>query len=193
MPPTFNPSDDPLFASALAVVMKHEGGFINDPDDPGGATKFGISLRWLKEVGELDLDGDGLPDGDLDLDGHIDLNDIEGLTHDNAAWFYKAHWWDRHRYGDFSLTIATKVFDLAVNMGSGQAHKCVQRASRACGRPLADDGILGPRTRAALADLDPKPLRAALCSEAAGFYRGLVTARPVSAKYLNGWLNRAYA
>src|SRR5690606_26510607 len=136
-----------------------------------GATKFGISLRWLKEVGELDVDGDGLADGDIDLDGHIGLGDIVGLTRENAAWFYKAHWWDRHRYGDFPLSLASKLLDLSVNMGAAQAHKCVQRAARACGRTLADDGILGPRSRAALVELDAMQLRIALRSEAAGFYR----------------------
>lgn len=193
MPPTFNPSDDPLFSAALAIVLRHEGGFVNDPDDPGGATKFGISLRWLKEAGELDLDGDGLPDGDIDLDGHIDLNDIVGLTQENGAWFYKAHWWDYHRYGDFPLQVSTKLLDLAVNMGARQAHRCAQRAARACGAPLADDGVLGPLSRAALIETDAKQLRVAMRSEAAGFYRGLAAARPASAKYLNGWLNRAYA
>lgn len=184
---------DPLFDHALATVLAHEGGFSNNPADPGGATNFGISLRWLKEIGMLDLDGDGRPDGDLDLDGHIDLDDIKMLTRENAAFFYRRHWWDRYDYGSLPLLISAKVFDLSVNMGASQAHKVLQRASRACGTPLVDDGALGPKTRTAITSIDGEKLRVAVRSEAAGFYRGLVSAKPPLGTFLNGWLNRAYS
>lgn len=180
------PATDIGWQAALAVVMEHEGGFVDDPNDPGGATKYGVSLRELRRLGDLDFDLDG--------DGDVDADDIRALTPDAAAAFYRKHFWDRHGYGRFpDLFVATKVFDLAVNMGPGQAHKCLQRACRAAGSPLIDDGILGPKTHAAVAALHFKGLLPAIRSEAAGFYRGLVIAKPVRGKYLAGWLNRAYS
>jgi lysozyme family protein len=184
---------DALYEHALAVVLAHEGGYVNDPVDPGGATNFGVSLRWLRKVGLLDLDGDGLPDGDLDLDGDIDVDDIRQMTREDAAKLYRLHWWDRYGYGDFHLTIATKVFDLSINMGARQAHKLLQRACRAAGHDLADDGVIGPITRAAVADVPAERLILPFRSEAAGFYRSLIAARPAFVKYRNGWLRRAYA
>lgn len=183
---------DSLFQHALDVVLAHEGGFVNDPVDPGGATNWGISLRWLARAGELDLNGDGLADGDLDLDGDVDVDDIRAMTRDDAAFFYRAHWWDRHDYGALHLTVATKVFDLAVNMGSPQAHKLLQRACRACGKEIADDGIIGPVTRATVAGIPPEMLIPPLREAAAGFYRQLIALRPQLAKYERGWLKRAY-
>ena len=185
---------DPMFDRALAVVLSHEGGFVNNPSDPGGATNFGISLRWLKEIGMLDLDGDGHPEGDLNLDGHIDLADIKELTRDGAANFYRRHWWDKNDYGSLPLIVAVKLFDLAVNMGATQAHKVLQRSCRACGQLITDDGVLGPKSRAAVRGVDTQTmLVAAMRSEAAGFYRGLVSAKPSLGVFLNGWLNRAYS
>lgn len=187
------PEIDPLFERALGVVLAHEGGFSNNPNDPGGATDFGISLRWLKENGKLDLDADGSPDGDLNLDGHIDIEDIKLLTRETAGGFYRRFWWDKYGYGQLHLTVGIKVFDLAVNMGSHQAHKILQRACRACGHPLLDDGILGPKTMAAVNQITPAALAIAMRSEAAGFYRLLAATKPNLTVFLNGWLNRAYA
>jgi len=186
-------SDDPLFDKALDFLFPHEGGLVDDPDDPGGTTKFGVSLRWLARAGLLDLNGDGHPDGDIDLDGDIDADDIRGLTRATAGWLYRRHWWDRYDYDDLPPAIAVKTFDLSVNMGARQAHRCLQRAVRACWWPLADDGLIGPKTRSAIAAAPPEPLLSAFCSEAAGFYRQLAATDSRRTKYLDGWLNRAYA
>jgi len=187
------PDFDPLFDRALSVVLAHEGGFADNRNDPGGATNFGISLRWLKEIGMSDIDADGSPDGDINLDGHIDIDDIRLLTRETAGAFYRRFWWDKFGYGELHLSVGTKVFDLAVNMGAQQAHKVLQRACRACGPRLLDDGILGPKSREAISAIPPADLVIAMRSEAAGFYRALVMARPGLSSFLTGWLNRAYA
>jgi len=182
-----------VFFTAMQTVFEHEGGFVNDPDDPGGATNWGISLRFLRQVGEIDADGDGFFDFDIDRSGEIDPGDIALLTRADAVKLYRDHWWDKHGYDDLPPYIAAKVFDLAVNMGALQAHKLLQRACRSIGpKELVEDGILGPRTRAVVNKADPYALRAALRSEAAGFYRSLVASRPSLKKYLKGWLRRAY-
>jgi len=188
-----SPADD-LFERALVFVLKHEGGLSNDPADPGGITNFGISLRFLRAEGLLDLDHDGLADGDVDGDGDVDADDIRTMPRERAAQLYRSRWWDRHGYARIiDPAIAIKTFDLAVNMGPGPAHRCLQRAVRACWFPVSDDGVLGPKSISAVNAADARSLIAALKSEAAGFYRGLVLARPPLGTFEKGWLNRAYA
>ncbi len=98
----------------------------------------------------------------------------------------------RFGYGDLADPIGAKLFDLAVNMGPGDAGRCLQRALRACGRPVADDGMVGAETRAAAAAANQPALIAAFRSEAAGYYRALAVANRVDDEFLRGWLNRAY-
>ncbi len=173
--------------------MEHEGGLVNDPDDPGGITKYGISLRTLKALGEVDADLDGHADYDFTGDGAIDADDIRDLAWEDAQAFYYQEFWRKYRYGELPARIGGKVFDLSVNMGPLQAHKCLQRAIRAAAvANFTDDGILGPQTIRWCRTLGNDllwPLR----SEAAGFYRALAAAKPVFNKYLKGWLNRAYS
>jgi len=174
------------FDRAVEFVLSHEGGFSDDPSDPGGPTNWGISLRFLRFLNRIDETG--YAPGDLDKDGDIDLGDIIVMKREDAVRIYREQWWERYKYYNIkSIQVASKVMDLSVNMGPYQAHLCVQRALRACGSRVVDDGIFGPRTTAAVNGVDPRPFMAALRSEAAGFYRGLN-----KELYLRGWLNRAY-
>ena len=165
------------YEKAIKVVLKHEGGYT---EDHAGATNFGVTLRSL--------------DVDIDLDGDIDADDIRAMDVADAISFYKRRWWDQYGYqqiGDDD--VATKVFDLAINMGARQAARLVQRALRACGaKGIKDDGVLGPVSYQAIGSIPPDRLVACIRSEAAGFYRGLTISKPEYSKYLNGWLNRAY-
>ena len=184
-------SGDGRFDAAVREVFRHEGGLSLDPDDPGGATQYGISLRFLQKAG--DLDGDGWLDGDLDRDGDVDVDDIRAMTPEAAAEFYRSRFWDRYGYGRFDLVVGGKVFDLAVNMGPANAHRCLQRAARAVPPhpELELDGILGSQTRGVVLKLAPHPLRVALRADCAWHYRRLVERRAALEKYLNGWVNRA--
>jgi len=187
------------FEPALEVVLAHEvgaapdGGFVDDAQDPGGATKWGISLRYLERL--EDLDSDGWLDGDLDHDGDVDPDDVRLLDRDRASAIYRAQWWQRYGYGALRhQPIATKVMDLAVNMGAGRAHQLLQHALHAVHKfEVAADGVLGPITRTAANDTDPWQLLPALRSEAAGYYRLLVARRPDLGIYKKGWLKRAYS
>ncbi len=175
----------PDFDRAVAVVLAHEGArFSNDPADPGGATRWGISLRLAaREHGRLDFD--------LDDDGDVDAADIAALPRAQAVEAYRALFWNPYRYGELhDHGLAAKLFDLAVNMGPAAAHRCLQRALRAHGIVLVEDGVFGPVTRAAAAECPHLVL--SLRSEAAGFYRALVAGRPALGRFLAGWLNRAY-
>ncbi|TCS62570.1 putative peptidoglycan binding protein [Varunaivibrio sulfuroxidans] len=185
--------EDKAFTAAVETVLKHEGGFSADPNDPGGATHYGISLRYLLSIHAVDTDGDGFSDFDFDRDGDIDAHDIRAMTRGAAIEIYRDHFWTPNGYGDLPPFVGPKVFDLAVNMGPRQAHKLLQRAARACEANLTDDGVLGPKTRAAIAGLPPMQVVAATRSEAAGFYRTLIAEKPKLEIYRTGWLRRAYA
>lgn len=182
---------DAIFDAALRFVLRHEGVLSEDPDDPGGTTKYGISLRFARAAG--DLDGDGHPDLDLDGDGDVDEHDIRALTPELAAKVYRLAFWDRYGYGRFPLPLAQRLFALAVNAGPIVAGKTLQRALRAAGKPVAEDGIIGPVTAAAALEVGAADLVPPFRAEAAGFYRELAARNPAARKWLNGWLNRAYA
>lgn len=175
------------FRHAVEVVLAHEGGFINHPNDLGGATNWGISLRYLQQL--------GIEVGDIDQDGDVDIDDIRKLPKEKAIERYRVDWWDKYGYGRIAdFDVATKVFDLSINMGPSTAHKVLQRALHAAGRrDVKVDGIFGPKTLAATNEVDPRMLIGALRAEAAAYYRQLVKRDPDLAVFEKGWLNRAYA
>lgn len=182
------------FDVAIAVVFRHEGGYVNHPNDPGGATNYGVSLRYLESLG--DFDHDGWLDGDFDHDGDIDVDDIRGMTEEQAVGFYYTHWWEKYRYGYIhDQDVATMLMDIAVNMGAKQAHKILQRSLRSLDLSLVDDGVLGPKTLEALngGHFESRWILAVYRAQLDGFYRMLVALKPESRSvFLAGWLNRVH-
>jgi lysozyme family protein len=169
------------FDYAVNIVLGHEGGYTNDEHDPGGETNFGITHA--------------------DLEAHArELNlplDVKELTRIEAEYFYKKVYWDEYHYNAInSLPIATKIFDMAVNMGAHEAHELTQRALAYCDYSnLCADGIIGGLTLAAINEVclhgrEPD-LMNELINEAKWFYEHLVEEKPVLSKFLNGWLVRA--
>lgn len=185
--------DEGLFDQAVEIVLQHEGGFVNDKNDPGGATNWGISLRFVRGLDAALCDELGL---DIDGDGDVDADDIRAMPRDKAIAVYRTQWWERYGYGRFwDIGVAIKMFDLAVNLGPRPAHRCLQRAVRAVnGKRLVEDGLLGPATLGAVNGIDPAgALRPAIRSEAAGLYRAIIASQPYRfGKYRAGWLRRAY-
>ena len=159
----------PEFLAAVERVLADEGGYSSNPADPGGATKFGISARSYPEL------------------------DIATLTRDAAVKIYWSEWWLRFGFAQLPPAIAAKTFDLAVNMGAAPAIQCLQRALRACGLPVTEDGKLGPATALASRRSDPAALMSAMRSESAAHYRMVAANQKCGAEFLKGWLNRAYA
>ena len=173
------------FNKAITVVLEHEGGFSNHEADPGGATNYGISLRWLKTQGLY---------GDLDDDGDVDIDDILAVDLDMAKRIYREKFWQKNHYDRvIDCDVATKIFDMSVNMGATQAHKLLQRALNGLGDSLAVDGIIGPITITAMNTVDPDSLVEALRDEQRRFYLSLIKNRPSLAVFQRGWLRRALA
>ncbi len=158
------------FLEAVAVVLDHEGGYVDDPTDKGGETKYGISKR-----------------------SYPSLN-IAELTKEDAEAIYHRDFWEAQPYKQINdIQIVTKLFDLSINVGSKTANKIMQRALRATGHRVNEDGVLGSQTLIAINSADASDLLAALKSETAGYYRAIAEAHPKQEKFLKGWLNRAYS
>lgn len=208
------PSDEPLETVVLGYPLRYvaavwrllgiEGGHSNDPIDRGGETNLGISLRFLRAEGQIDLDGDDIADFDLDMDGDIDGADIRALTRGDAVWLYHACFWKRLGCDALPAPIGEMVFDQAVNGGAAAAKKLLQRAINAViasyqlnSIPVAVDGAIGPRTLQQLDNLIKRPdlgvaaIVRAYRAAAADRYRAIVAADPSQKRFINGWLRRA--
>ena len=179
------------FEDAIQTVLSHEGSqFTNDPADPGGATKFGVTLYSLKESGMHDLDGTLF--ADVNHDGRIDINDIKALDESAAKEYYQSMWWDHYQLGKiFNQQVATKVFDTAVNMGGITAIKMLQQAACALDGFLTVDGALGPKTLQQVNSCDPVVLLKYYRQYQASRYLQLIAKNPSLEKFKNGWLARA--
>ncbi len=159
-----------VFNKAFSNLIKLEGEYVNDADDAGGETKFGISKKWYPHL------------------------DIKNLSRNDAMKIYYDDFW---KCGPFEKlkneSIAVKLFELTVNIGQKHAGKCIQRALRCCGYQIAEDGIIGTETISKTNTANYVELLASLRSEAAGYYRLVAEKKPDNAKFLEGWLKRAYS
>ena len=152
------------FDEIIEVVLHHEGGYVNDPKDPGGETNFGIAKR-----------------------SHPDV-DIKNLTEHGAKEIYKAHYWDKNKVESLPLQLRHIYFDMCVNQGKGRAVKILQRAANAKGAELKVDGGLGPKTIGAISDSNVELDR--VRAYRIKYYADLVTRRPELEKFYFGWFKR---
>lgn len=180
---------------AIAFVLSNEGGFVDNSSDSGGATNFGLSLRFLRQIPTERLKRYGI----FTLPEHLSVADIRELRPEQAELIYKCEFWDNVRYHEITSDgIATYIFDMAVLHGESQAIKITQRAAWAMSfsaNYLIDDGILGDKTISYLNDLTIEgryTFLRLLMAERAGFMRLICVENPRNREFLDGWLNRCY-
>ena len=152
----------PSISELVAGVIKREGGYVHDPLDPGGETRYGISKRSYPN------------------------EDIKNLTEQRAAEIYERDFYFAPGLDALPLSHVEPVFDMAVNAG---AFAAVRLAQRAAGTGV--DGRIGPETSAAVAALTARDFRKAFTLERLLFYVSTIIARPTSIKYARGWFRRA--
>ena len=161
------------FEPALAKLLRWEGGYVNDPQDPGGETNFGITQRSLDSFLKT------WPDSAYP-------KSVKDLTRDQAASWYSWNYWAPMKLSSItSQEVASALFSFAVNQGAIHA---VGRLQALLG--VKADGHCGPVTIAAINAADPVKLTNDFCHETLKFYRGLAAARPSMGKFLAGWENR---
>lgn len=171
------------FEKAIDHILKIEGGFVDHPNDPGGATKYGISLRFLKSNNISILGKD-----------EITSEDIKEVTKEKAKEIYKEYFWDPNHYGEIiSPHIGTKVFDIGINIGPAKANAMLQRAVNYCliKRELVIDSIIGPKTIEAINRCNFKCILTYFIQEACLHYNKLVQNNPDLKVFYNGWIKRA--
>ena len=161
------------FAACLAAVLEQEGGYSDNPLDPGGATNMGITRKtlagWRKVTPWTNLPKSA----------------VQSLSRDEAAAIYKALYWTPCHGDDLPAGIDLAVFDYGVNSGPGTSIKALQSELK-----VVADGVIGPKTLAALAaqigQTGPGPLITALCDARLNFLQRLATA----ATFGLGWSRR---
>lgn len=170
-------------------IVAREGGFVNDPDDPGGATNHGVTIHTLRRLG-IDVTGDA----------RIDVDDVRRLTKAQAVDIYIEHYFTHPGLSSLPEVLQPSVFDMYVNAGAN-AVKILQRLCTDMGFPCDPDGMIGPQTiRAAQMAFEAAPnhLVDAYGIARRNYYYALAEARPQSRKYARrrdggkgGWIIRA--
>jgi lysozyme family protein len=165
------------FDSAFQYLLQNEGTrFVDNPNDPGGATKFGITLRILERR----------------LDRVIEKSDVENLTEDVASRIYFDDYWlplgcDKMT----SQEIATCIFDTAVLYGPVPAAQMAQKTANNYGAQLKIDGVLGPESLAAINMVSPEDFIVTFCNLVLKRVDAVISAHPNEEVFENGWVNRA--
>lgn len=149
------------FNQAFDILLRHEGGFSDHPADPGGQTRYGITEAVAREAGYR--------------------GDMRELPLDIAKRIYRNRYWDAVRADELPETVRYAVFDAAVNSGPRQAIRWLQRAAGA-----KDDGIIGPKTLAAVRAADPERLLRRILAQRLRFMTGL----PNWPTFGRGWARR---
>ena len=154
------------FFKSLEMVLHHEGGFVDHPDDPGGATNKGITHKTYADFLERPLE---------------DVNELKNIPDRHVEIIYKQLYWDRVRGDELPAGVDFATVDWAVNSGPGRAARGLQSVVNA-----TQDGAIGPLTIAAVKGKGPRSVIEDLAEERERFYRSLKTFDTFG----KGWLRR---
>ena len=179
----------PSVQSIADAILTREGGFVDDPSDPGGATKFGVTIHTMRRLG-LDLNGDG----------QVDTADVRVLSRDRARRIFIDHYFTEPRIAWLPKPLHPSVFDMNVNAGRWSI-RLLQRLCSQMGVRTNEDGLIGPQTSqnvAAAFEAAPRHLVDAYGIARRNYYYQLADRRPASRKYARrrdggkgGWITRA--
>ena len=166
-------------------IVAREGGFVNDPDDPGGATNFGVTIHTLRR---------------LRPGQRVTVQDVRALTREQAIEIYIDHYFTRPRIAELPEPLWASVFDMYVNSGAN-AVRILQRLFVQMGQQVVVDGVIGPQTIAAAHrafDMAPAHLVDAYGIARRDYYYSIADHRPASRKFARrrdggkgGWITRA--
>ena len=152
------------FEEIIDIVLDHEGGYVNDPDDAGGETKYGIAKRWYPDV------------------------DIKNLTKEQAKKIYHTDYWRRGKCDDVPPQLRHIYFDMCVNFGRKGAVKVLQQAANSKNRNKIEvDGGIGPNTINAIQKISVDVVRAYRVLR----FANIVIDKPNQEKFWLGWFRRA--
>ena len=153
------------FQKCLEMLLHHEGGFVNHPQDPGGMTNLGVTKAvYDKWIGREST-----------------KTEMMDLKPDDVAPIYKKNYWDKVRGDDLPSGVDWCAFDWAVNSGSGRPAKAIQRAVGATA-----DGAIGPMTLQAVMNKDAKAIVESVYTQRQSFYESLKTFETFG----RGWTRR---
>lgn len=173
-----------VFEVAFLFMMKHEGGFSDDEVDAGGATKYGVSLRFLKNASI-----------DINDDGKISISDIIDLDLEEAKSIYYNRFWRKPKiYLINDVCVKIKCFDFAVNMGPKRAIKILQGAVNELRYPydhIEEDGFIGLKTVTAIDAIDSSDLVNCYILHCINYYHKIVENKSSQKKFIKGWVRRA--
>jgi lysozyme family protein len=160
-----------MIATFIDRIIKREGGFVDHPDDRGGPTKYGISIytlgSWRNEMATS--------------------TDIQELTITEAQDIYKSMYWEEAKLNELDLSpvLQEMLFDAAVQHDPWDATKWLQTS---VGEKA--DGLVGPKTKAAVVDVENDMLAARFMAERISYYGRIITNNPSQATFAAGWMNR---
>ena len=151
------------FDEIIEQVLEHEGGYVNDPDDPGGETKYGIAKKFNPDV------------------------DIKNLTKEGAKEIYFEKYWTPSKADQVPDRLKHIYFDMVVNFGQGGAVRVMQQAAVSKGHNIDVDGGIGPATIKAMQNVETDRVRSYRVLK----FARIVIKRPTQEKFWLGWFRRA--
>jgi len=150
---------------AFQMVLKHEGGYVNNPRDPGGMTNLGVTKKvWEEFVGR-----------------EVDEREMRALTPDVVKPLYKKNYWDKIKGDQLPSGVDYAAYDLAVNSGTGRAAKYLQQIAG-----VHADGVIGPKSMEVILACDPVETVDAICDMRLDFLQKL----PTWGTFGKGWGRR---
>lgn len=154
------------FADIIPRILEREGGYVNHPNDRGGATNYGITERVYREWKSADVD-------------------VKALSKSEASQIYFEFYWKPSKAELLPSTVRDIHFDAAVNHGVGRAAKLLQTAAK-----VDVDGVIGLKTIAAANDIDPELLKARYIVARYKFYGDIIQRDRSQAVFMAGWMSR---